>query len=250
MQPAFYDGIVTHTRFRPVVHKLRYRIFMAHLDLTAPMDAARGWLFGMDRPGLMSFQQKDHGARTRGGLLAWARAKAAEAGIDASGRVTLLCMPRVLGLVFNPLSMFFLHNEDGALSGIIHEVHNTFGQRHAYALPANPTGLIRQDCEKDFHVSPFMDMDLHYAFTVLPPGERTAVRIAVTDAGGKMLNASFAGSARAISTGNILRALLRLQWLGITVPLAIHWEAVKLLVKGMRLRPSPSPTGRRVRIAP
>jgi len=237
---ALYDGIVAHARHRPAHHALRYRVFMTLLELDNLAAAARGWLFGIDQPGLISFHQRDHGAGEPSGLRDWVLRQAAAAGITDIARITLLCMPRVLGLAFNPLTVFFLHDRAGTLVAILYEVNNTFGGRHAYVLRADTAAVVRHGCAKDFYVSPFMDMDLHYHFSVVPPAERVVVAIAVHDDQGKLLDASFAARRRALTAGRILAAVLRMPLLGISVPVAIHWEALRIWLKGVKLRPMPA----------
>jgi DUF1365 family protein len=155
-------------------------------------------------------------------------------------------MPRVLGHAFNPITLFFCHGDDGSLRALIYEVNNTFGQRHAYVLPASGPdhsgheGAVRQDCGKTFHVSPFMDMDLCYHFRVRPPAETASVVIHVDDADGLLLTAGFAGRHEALTNGAILRAAARIPLLGLKVVGGIHWEAAKLWSKGLKLRPAPA----------
>ncbi|MDP1988335.1 DUF1365 domain-containing protein, partial [Phenylobacterium sp.] len=192
---ALYPGLVAHRRTRPRAHALRYRIFMLLLDLDEGPALARGLrLFGFDAPGLTSFQTRDHGDGSDTPLKMQVERHLAEAGVEAGGAVRLLCMPRVLGGVFNPLSVYFCHRPDGALCAILYEVNNTFGDRHSYLIPVaddGPGGVVRQTADKVFFVSPFMDMDLTYAFKVRPPGPGgLAVSIDVADAGGPLLSAS------------------------------------------------------------
>jgi DUF1365 family protein len=241
---ALYHGIVAHRRMRPVAHALRYRIFMVSLDLDAPGRLPR--LFGLDRPGLLSFHQRDHGDGVRGGLRDWVAAKLRDIGLPPPAALRVLCMPRVLGHAFNPITLFFCHGDDGSLRALIYEVNNTFGQRHAYVLPASGPdhsgheGAVRQDCGKTFHVSPFMDMDLCYHFRVRPPAETASVVIHVDDADGLLLTAGFAGRHEALTNGAILRAAARIPLLGLKVVGGIHWEAAKLWSKGLKLRPAPA----------
>ena len=241
MTAALYDGIVAHARHRPARHALRYRIFMVLVELDGLEQAGRGGWFGVDRPGLISFRQRDHGTGSPDGLRGWVTQEAAKAGIAACGRIAVLCMPRVLGLAFNPLTVFFIHDQAGALVALLYEVNNTFGGRHAYVLRAAPgTPVVRHDCAKDFYVSPFMDMNLHDHFSVVPPGDRVVVAIGVHDGDGKLLDASFAATRRALRPGSILRAVLRMPLLGVSVPAAIHWEALRIWLKGVKLRPMPA----------
>src|SRR5439155_1271923 len=122
------------------------------------------------------FHEADHGKRDGSSLRAHAQACAADQGIDlAGGKVLLLCYPRLLGFTFNPLSVYFCHRADGELALIIYEVRNTLGDIHSYVLPVKPgetsAAGIRQQQDKQFYVSPFVEMAMRYHFRILPPGE-------------------------------------------------------------------------------
>ena len=185
------------------------------------------------------------GERESCGLKAWAERQLAAAGIEGGGPIRLLCFPRVLGFVFNPLCVWFCHRRDGTLAAIIHEVSNTFGQRHAYLIPAalGADGLVRQRCDKRFYVSPFMDMETAYHFRIRPPmgeaGEPLAVSIRQTDAGGPVLHASLTVRRVELTDGAILRAWARHPLMTAKVVAGIHWEALHLWRKGMAIRPRP-----------
>jgi DUF1365 family protein len=235
-----------------VAHALRYRIFLLFLDLDEAASLSRRlrW-FGFDRPGLASFWQKDHGAGTAAGLRSWVEAQLAQARLPVGGAVRVLCMPRVLGHAFNPLTVIFSHAPGGALQALVYEVNNTFGQRHAYVLPVHGSETpVRQDCAKMFHVSPFMAMDLHYRFRVAVPGERCGIFITASDDNGKVLTAAFTGRRQALTDTALARAVLRTPFLGATVLAGIHWEALKLWLKGLKLRPAPPRPASAVTIAP
>jgi DUF1365 family protein len=240
---GFYAGIVTHARLRPRQHKLHYRLFNLLLDLDElPALGRRLRLFGFDGRGLFSFHQRDHGDGTESGLRAWVDRQLLEAGISATGAVRLLCMPRVLGHAFNPLSVYFCHRPDGGLAAILYQVNNTFGQRHSYLIPVHgdaSAGLVLQDCAKMFYVSPFMDMDLHYRFLIHPPAERVGVTVNVLDGEGLLLTASFRGDRRPLTDRALLAAFLRMPVLGLKVVAGIHWEALQLWRKGVAFRPRP-----------
>jgi len=244
---ALYPGLVAHRRLRPRAHALRYRIFMLLLDLDEGPALTRGLrLFGFDAPGLMSFQTRDHGDGSETPLKVQVEQHLARAGIACGGPVRLLCMPRVLGGVFNPISVYFCHRPDGVLSAILYEVNNTFGDRHSYLIPvaADASGeVVRQKAEKVFFVSPFMDMELTYAFKVRPPGQGetdgVAVSIEVADAKGLLLSASFAGQRQPLDDRRLLATWLAHPWMTLGVMGAIHWEALKIWLKGERIRPRP-----------
>jgi hypothetical protein len=155
-------------------------------------------------------------------------------------------MPRLFGYAFNLLSVYFCHRRDGSLMAVLHEVNNTFGERHSYRLPVEHQGgehqggdVIQQSCPKCFYVSPFMDMAMTYHFRIVPPAARVAVAMETRDADGPMLHAVFAGNRRELTDAALLRAFLAHPLLTVKVVAGIHWEALKLWRKGLRLRPRP-----------
>ena len=179
---ALYVGTVVHRRFGATPHALRYRMFMALLDLDE-LDELHGRLrlFSRNRFNLFAFHDRDHLPEDAGSSLrAAVEGHLAAAGLALDGgRILLLSLPRILGYAFNPLSLYFCHQADGALVAMLYEVRNTFGQRHTYVIPVatEANGLVRQRCQKAFYVSPFLDMDMNYEFRVVPPAERIAVAI-------------------------------------------------------------------------
>lgn len=244
---ALYTGVVTHRRRRPADHALAYRIYMLLIDLDElPGLFGRLKLLARGRFGLMSFNARDHGDGSNTPLRTQVERHLCEASIEAGGPIRLLCMPRVLGHGFNPLSLYFCHRPDGSLAALLYEVSNTFGQRHAYLIPTPNAddGLIRQTVAKRFYVSPFMDMDLTYGFTVSAPGEQIGIDIAVSDATGPMLHAAFHGKRRRLTDASLLRVWLEHPLLTLKVVFGIHWEALKIWRKGVgfRHRPALPPT--------
>jgi DUF1365 family protein len=240
---AIYPGSVVHTRLRPVRHRLRYRMLCVLLDLDELPDLARRLrLFSFNRFNLFDFRERDHLAGRREALRPQVETCLRRAGIDAGGGpIRLLCMPRVLGAVFNPLSVYFCHYRDGALAAAVYEVNNTFGERHSYVIPANAAGQpnLRQSCTKHFYVSPFMDMAMTYHFRLALPAQRVAVAIEVRDAAGPVLSAAFAGRRIELTDANLLRAFVRSPLQAAKVLGGIHWEALKLWRKGLAVRPRP-----------
>ena len=252
---ALYVGEVVHQRSRSFDHRLRYRVWMVLADLDE-LDGlqSRLGLLGRGRFGLISFRSSDHGDRSGRPLRAQVEGHLAEAGIDiAGGPIRLLTMPRILGYGFNPISVFFCHTPDGALAALLYEVTNTFHERHSYlvAVPSPPPpggagppeavegagrALIRQTVDKQLFVSPFMDRDLTYDFTVHPPGEAVSVVVAVHRGETPILTASFAGRHRPLTDGQLLRVFLTHPLLTWKVTWGIHWEAAKMMFKGARYR--------------
>ncbi len=239
---AIYAGSVVHQRLRPVRHRLRYRVFYFLLDLDELPRLARGLtLFSLDRFNLFAFHQRDHGDRSAGGLRRWVETHLRAAGLtEGCGAIRLLCMPRILGHAFNPISVFFCHRTDGRLLAMIYEVRNTFGERHSYLIPAEDGGgEIRQSCAKTFFVSPFMPMGLTYRFRVAQPGAQVSLGITAADAAGLMIATAFSGRHRTLTDAALLGCFLRMPLLGAKVLGAIHWEALKLWCRGLRLQPRP-----------
>ncbi len=208
------------------------------------LDAAdrQSSLFGVNRHALYSFHEADHGDRDGSPLRAYAQRRAQERGIDLTGgRVLLLCYPRLLGYTFNPLSVYFCYRADGQLALLIYEVRNTFGDIHAYALAvhADETSAagVRQQQDKQFYVSPFVGMAMRYHFRVSPPGRSVKLRILETDREGPLLAATFNGRRRALNTMGLLRSFFALPLVTVKIIAAIHWEALRLWLKGVRLVP-------------
>ena len=193
---ALYRGGVMHRRFRPKAHQLNYRVFWLLLDL-AEIDRLdqRLRLFSRNRFNLLSFHDRDHCDGSGAALRPQIEAFLARAGIDiGDGPVRLLTMPRVLGYVFNPISLYYCHGPDGRLAAMIYEVTSTFGERHAYVLPAGPGGTIfRHVARKALHVSPFMGMDMHYAFRGSAPAEGMRLVIDGHDAEGLLIATAMHG---------------------------------------------------------
>lgn len=235
MRSAIYIGTVLHTRLRPKRHRLSYRVFSLLLDLDE-LETLPFKVLGVERPGLLGFRACDHGdGKTP--LRQWAAGLLAEAGIDwDGGRIELLCYPRMLGFVFNPLTVWFCRSRSGELRGILYEVHNTHGERHTYVLPAGLVdGEVRHEALKTFFVSPFMPPECTYRFRIVPAADDVVVSIIEHDAEGPLLAASFTGERRPLGDRALLGLLLSYPLMTLKVVAGIHWEAIKLLAKGFRI---------------
>jgi len=241
-EAALYRSIVTHTRLRPREHRLRKRIPMVLVDLDdiASLDR-KIRLFAVDRFGPFSLQARHHLSGDRTPLKVQVERRLSEAGIVAGGAVRLLCMPAVFGGVFNPISLYLCHRPDSELAAVLYEVNNTFGGRHCYLLPAPAVNLggLRQACAKTFHVSPFMDMDLTYEFRLSPPGESVALGIRVRDRDGYVMTATLSGVREPLTDRALIKVLVDHPILWLEVLGAIHWQAFRLWLKGLRLHPDP-----------
>jgi len=240
---CLYVGAVSHRRLRPKPHRLRYRLFQLYLDLDEAESVGRAHrLFGFNRPALFSFRETDHLAGDDRPLRTQVAALLAGAGIEGGGAIRVLCLPRVLGFVFNPISIFLCHRPDGSVSAVIYEVNNTFGDRHAYVLPAEvgPDSVITQAADKALHVSPFMGMDHSYRFRLPYPDEVFSFGIQLLGKDGPWLAAGFSGARRSLTDSAILATWLAHPLITFMVVAGIHIEAVKLWAKGLKYYSNPA----------
>lgn len=247
---ALYAGMVTHRRLRPRRHRLSYRVFSLLLDLDELPELHRRlrW-FSFNRWNLFSVHERDHGLG-RAGLCADVRARLRAAGFDGGGPVRLLTMPRILGYAFNPLDVYFCHAADGALEAVLYEVNNTFGERHGYLLGVDERhrgGSLSQACPKRLHVSPFLALDMRYAFRLWPPDDaqaRLRLGIAAHDATGPVLVAHYEARRRALDDAALLRVFFTHPLLTLKVVAGIHLEALRLWLKGLPVHRHPGPPAR------
>lgn len=248
IESGIYVGDVVHRRLRPRRHRLAYRHFMLLVDIDQIEVLAQTLrLFTTGRFGLFSLSEADYGAGDPRGLRGHVETQLTTAGIAPDGGpIRLLTVPRILGYAFNPLSLYFCHRLDGTLAAVLCEVNNTFGQRHSYLLPgpSSTEGVVRQRCAKAFYVSPFLDMDLEYGFRIHLPGEDALVAVSTSDDAGILMTAMFAGRRRALSDRALLRVFLTMPLATFKVIFGIHFEALRLWLKGVGLRPRPSPPAR------
>ncbi len=236
---SLYFGSVFHRRLGRNPHRFRYRLFWLYLDLDElPALDKSLRLFSHNRFNLFSLFDRDHGDGSDTGLRPQIEALLAESGINTeSGPIRLLCMPRTLGYDFNPLSVYFCFHRDGALAALVYEVHNTFGGRHSYVLPTSPAaGVVRRGCDKTFFVSPFLPMGLRYEFQAAPPGETIMVAIRASGPDGPALRAALAGERRDLTDRALLRAAFAVPLVSLKTIVAIHWQALRLMAKGVAYR--------------
>jgi uncharacterized protein len=237
---ALYVGTVMHRRLRPCRHRFRYRAFWLLLDLDDLASiSTRLRLFSHNGMNLFSLHDADHGDGSATPLRRQIERQLATASIDIEGgAIKLLCMPRTLGYSFNPLSIYFCHRANDDLAAIVYQVHNTFAERHSYVMLVEATsGSVHQACRKSFYVSPFLDMDLRYEFRVILPDERVAVAIKVAASNETVMHAGLAATRRALTDRALLMMLLAIPAVSLKVIVAIHWEAARLWLKGLRPRP-------------
>jgi DUF1365 family protein len=238
---ALYLGRVMHARMRPVHHRFAYRVMNLLIDLDRLDEADRqSRLFAS----VFSFHESDHGNRDGASLSNHVRRLAEQRDVDLSGgRILLLCYPRLFGYVFNPLSIYFCYGNCGNLALLIYEVRNTFGEIHSYILSVEDPvtgGAIRQCQAKGFYVSPFMEMQTQYRFSIAPPDQQVKVRIVQSDEHGVIFTAAFSGQRRPLTSRSLSATLVTLPLLTFKVVAAIHWEAIRLWLKNVPYVPRPN----------
>lgn len=241
---GIYSGHVRHTRIKPRRFSLRHACFWLALDLDRIAETAdRHWNLSHNRFNILSFYDRDHGVGSPENLREQITAMVANAGVqEPPERIILFCMPRVLGYGFNPLSLYFCHDENDVLTAIVYEVHNTFGERHSYVAVVDPCEtVVQQSAEKTFYVSPFMDMDLRYAFKLNATPERLSLAINAGDSDGPVIFTSVHADRRDITSGALLTAWISHPLLTLKVITAIHFHALRLWLKGIKLRLRPPP---------
>lgn len=239
LQSALVPGHVTHARPRPKEQMLAYRIYSLLIDIDElEILDHRLRLFSVDRFNLFSFFVKDRGDRSGTSLRMQVERSIVAVGVEP---FRLLTMPRLLGWAFNPLSVFFCHGRYGELRAILGEVDNTFGERHAYMIPFEECSgdEIVQHCDKEFYVSPFMDMNVRFTFRVSVPKGRLASRIETYDREGLVLTAANLAKRTELTDAALLRAFFTIPLLTLRVVGGIHGEALKIWLKGVRLRTRP-----------
>lgn len=236
-------GLVVHRRYRPKLHALRYRIFSLLIDLDeAAALSARLKLFSFNRPNLFSIHEKDHGDAGEESLkdVIVNKVHAVDPRAEVT-RVVMLCFPRVLGYVFNPLTVYYCYCADEQLRSIVYEVNNTFGDRHHYVLPvAMPqNGALAQSCSKKMYVSPFNAVEGEYEFHVSPPGKKLSVGVNLRVDGAPVLKAYLSAQPQTLSDRALLQAFTCMPAMTFKVIAAIHWEALLLWLKGLPIARRP-----------
>lgn len=242
LRSALYEGAMTHHRLRPADHRFSYRMYYGLFDLDElPQLDERLRLFSHNSWNLFSLRDNKHGSDDGTPPREWIVQQLSDADYDFElGRVQLLAFPTVVGYVFNPISVWWCFDTDDNLRAVLHEVRNTFGDKHCYLSEVDPADP-RQDFDKELHVSPFMDLEKSYSFQLTPPGDTVGVRIREDDVDGRLFTASFVGRRFDLSDRQLARVFVRYPMVTIKSVLAIHWQALKLWRKQVRFHSRPQP---------
>jgi len=237
MNSCIYNGYVSHTRFKPVKHSLKYNTFSLFIDLDEIENLSKNnFIFSFNKFNIFSFFNKDHGDRDGLCLKNWVLNKLKKFDINKNiNNIKLLCYPRVFGYVFNPLSIFYCY-ENKNLRAIMYEVKNTFNEQHTYIFKVKSNNEISQKCKKKFYVSPFMDMETQYEFKLLNPDENLSVLIKQSDKDGIVLTAVQKGTKKEFNMKQLLVNFVLYPLMTLKIIGAIHYEALRLWKKGAKYR--------------
>ena len=251
-QPEICLGRVFHKRFRPVEHRFSYSVFFLRVPLSRIDELGNRWL-SKDRFNLLSFMTRDYGPRDGSKLQVWIRELLAKEGIDsADGEIVLQTFPRLLGYVFNPISIWYCFDRQGGLRAALAEVSNTFGERHNYLVAhADQRPIAAGDwltSRKVFHVSPFCDVKGHYRFRFEQVGERAFAQIDYYDAmhessdeADRLIVTTVHGDPVPLTSSAALHAFLSHPLMTFGVVARIHWHALKLWLKRVPFFTKPEP---------
>ena len=246
---ALYVGEVRHARYRPRTHRFTYRVFSAFLNVD-DIDAKHLnlKLLSIDRFNLFSIRRRDHGPKDGSPLRPFIDGLLAEAGLQAPESIHILCYPRMFGFAFNPLTVYYCRN-GSAVTAMVYEVRNTFGDDHIYVVPVGARGnetSLSHAREKQMHVSPFIDMHATYHFSAPLPDDNLRLVIRETQNNAPLLIASFAGHRRPLTSRQLLRAFFAYPMMTLKVVAAIHFEAGRLFLKNVPFISQPAPPADRV----
>lgn len=240
---ALYIGQVMHARYFPMHYRFNYKVFSLLLDLDELESVAKTPLLSFNRFNLFSIYTKDHGARNSTNWRAWINPLLEEQGLsNGNYRIQLSCFPRILGYSFNPLSLWFCHDENEQLIAVICEVSNTFGEYHHYVLHNHNQPLelpVKANKNKIFHVSPFINMQQQYRFSIDKPDDKLRIVINEFEDDELMLVAVQSGKRHPIKTSSLLRSFFMIPLMTFKIMLMIHWQALKIWVKGGKFHRKP-----------
>ena len=235
---CIYNGQVIHKRFKPKEHFFKYKVFSLLLDLSELSLLDRELkIFSYNKFNILSFYDVDHGPRDGTSLISWVKENLNNNNINSKEiKIKLLCYPRVWGYIFNPLSIFFVYDKNSNLISILYEVKNTFGEQHTYVFKIDKDNqLLEHSCKKKFHVSPFIEMNCLYYFKILKPTDKLSVVINQNDDSGKLLFASQDGLKNELNNKNLMISYISNPLMSFKIIGAIHFEAFKLWIKGIKL---------------
>lgn len=238
-----WTGKTVHHRYSPFERRFSYDICLIDLDIDRLEEASRQTpLFSVGRPALFSFRPEDNGPQDkRASLRKWAEEMYRAANVDLDGGpIRLITFARHLFYKFAPLSLWYGYDLKGNLRGIIYEVNNTFGERHCY-VAATPEKRSQHEADKSFHVSPFMDVAGQYRFTLRTPDDRLLVTVENWENGERTHMANIVAGQTEAKSSSLIRLALMQPCSSLGVMAAIHWQALKIWLRGAGYHRKPAP---------
>lgn len=239
MHSALYAGQLRHRRFQPTTHAFEYGLCLVWLDLSELEQVFRGrWFWSTMGPALSWLRREDYLGDPALSLDEAVRNKVQlETGWRPEGPIRLLTHLRCFGHSFNPVSFYYCYDSAGQqVQAVIAEITNTpWNERHAYVLDARHCqgagAAMRFEFAKNFHVSPFMPMQMDYDWRFTSPGEKLAVFMENRRDGDKFFDATLSLTRRDINGVNLALALARYPLASLRVLVAIYWQALRLWIK-------------------
>lgn len=233
-------GKTAHTRFHPKRHSFNYGVTLVDIDVDRIDEADKqAQFFSVDSPNFVSINTRQRGSCGRTSLSDWAHQTFKDAGLDTKGHaVRLITFPRTEFFSFSPLSIWIALDHNDCISGLIYEVNNTFGERHSYVANAEKLGLTHE-ASKQFHVSPFFDVSGKYRFTMSHSADGIDLLIENIEDNARLHTAALHLKRKPVTNLSLMKFVLTSPLSGVGVMAAIHWEALRLFIKGMKYRPKP-----------
>lgn len=238
-----------HKRLFPSVNQFDYSIYYLDLDLSHLNNVPLAY----NKWGIQSFYDKDHGARDGSNLNPWAHNILNDYNIVGVETIRLIAMPRIFGYVFNPVSFWLCLDKDNQMRAVIYEVNNTFGEHHVYLCAHKNSSIVTKNdiltAQKLFHVSPFLEREGHYEFRIHYDGNQFGVWIDFFDGMGvKKLVTAMTGHHECLTKSSLYKAFLSMPFVTLKSIMLIHWQAIKLVLKGIKYIDKPEQKTPRISI--
>ena len=236
LKSSIFNGIVSHSRLIPKKHSFTYKVFSILFDIDKLDETQRSCsLFSYNKFNFFSFYYKDHGEKNGSNPKNWILKIVKKEKINESNlKIYCLCYPRILGYVFNPITVWFIYSKNN-LKMIVYEVRNTFGEDHSYVFKLDKESQkLNHKSKKLLHVSPFISMDGSYEFSTNISNERVKIIIKEISNGEHLLTASFSGKAKPLKDKNLFLNFLLYPMLTLKVIFGIHFQALLLWSKNIK----------------